>query len=102
MTRKIKLATIERKVRLLNDLTGNPVKPWYELRRGQYVAQVGCYHLKRVGGGMVLKRIIDDQGKAEGVFSLMETPRPKETLWLMIEAYMNGYEAGKAAGVSDD
>ena len=78
------------KIDLLNELTGNPLKP-YGLVDGKHRAQIGNYYLSMQCGGYALFRIANESGGIKDIFS--RGHGTKRELYEMICAYISGIES---------
>jgi hypothetical protein len=85
---------LQGKIDLLNELTGNPLKP-YVLVDGKPSAQIGNYHLSMQCGGYALFRIANESGGINDIFS--RGHGTKRELYEMICAYISGIESTQGA-----
>jgi len=82
------------KIELLNELTGNPLKPW-DLIEGRNVASIGNYYLSMQNGGYALFRIANESGGIKDIFS--RGHGTKRELYDRVCAYISGIESTQGA-----
>jgi len=87
--KQITQTMLQVKIELLNELTGNPLKPW-DLIEGRNVASIGNYYLSMQNGGYALYRIVNEGGGINDIFS--RGHGTKRELYEMICAYISGIE----------
>jgi len=91
MTYRITEKMLQRKVDLLNEMTGNPAGSWEKAGK----ANIGNYHLSFAYGGVALNQMTNTGGGVTDIFSVGHMP--KRELFYRICAYCDGIETGKAA-----
>ena len=77
---------LERKIELLNHITGNPENP-YTFNNHHVISNAGCYHLSGAYGGWELNQMC----KSGGTRDVLNTGHiPKKELYNLICAFMEG------------
>ena len=94
---RVTLKDLERKIDLLNEITGNELKPYgdgYVLEDGIRRLKVnkGNYHLAGAYGGHELQQMCEGGGTRDVLNSGYTT---KKDLYYLICAYIDGMEEGK-------
>ena len=86
---RITKATLEARIRHLNERTGNPVEP-YKLNEDtdRYEAQIGCFYVGKAYGGYRLEQIVNSGGACRDV-SLRGTRRE---VFTFIGAMLTGFQ----------
>ena len=92
MSNRITQKNLEGFAQTLNEVTGNPTKPYVTGEDGKLVAQIGCYHISYAYGGASLHRMAGEHGGVSDVFGAGHMP--KRELWDRMHAFLRGYEAG--------
>ena len=86
---RISLKQLENKVKYLNELTRNPLKP-YTFKKG---SNVGCYYIQGAYGGYQLQQIVNNGG---GCRTLLNTGyTTKKELYNNISSFLLGIELAK-------
>ena len=87
--KRITVKHLEQLCEYLNELTGNPVKPWNEKGR----ANIGNYHLSYAYGGVCLHQNVNESG---GVTTpIIHGHVAKRELFDLMHAYIKGIELHK-------
>ena len=89
---KISRSDLEAVVRRLNTVTGNSIDPYTKDETGQFIANIGNYHLSGAYGGVALHRMATDGGGVSDVFGCGHVT--KRDLYDRLHAYLNGIERG--------
>jgi hypothetical protein len=87
---RITQSQLQGKIDLLNELTGNPLKP-YGLVDGKHRAQIGNYYLSMQNSGYALYRMVNEGGGISDIFS--RGHGTKRELYERICAYISGIES---------
>lgn len=95
MTR-ITRSNLEAIANRLNIMTGNRIEPYTKSEAGQFIANIGNYHLSGAYGGVALHRMITDGGGVSDVFGCGHVT--KRDLYNRLHAYLNGIERGIQLG----
>lgn len=64
MTERINQQMLDRKIELLNKITGSPAKPYRQEADGRYYANPGNFHIDSAYGGYALHRMSNESGGA--------------------------------------
>jgi hypothetical protein len=91
MTR-ISRSNLEAVVKRLNIMTGNSIDPYTKDKNGNFIANIGNYHLSGAYGGVSLHRMSTDGGGVSDVFRCGHVT--KRDLYDRLHAYLNGIERG--------
>ena len=86
--RRITQKDLEMLVARINELTGNPEKPW----NGNCVANIGNYHLSYAYGGVKLHQMVSDGGGVRDVLSTGYTT--KRDLFNHLHTFLSGLNLG--------
>ncbi len=78
---------LESKIRILNEVTNNPVEPYSELLK----SNVGHYHLYQAYGCFYLNQIVNEHGAENDIFYAVT----KRELYKQISAMIDGIRIGK-------
>ena len=79
---------LESRVNHLNKLTNSPETSYTKSESGQYVANIGNYHLSFAYGGVALERMECAGGSVSSTFNCGHVP--KRELMQRIDAYIAG------------
>jgi hypothetical protein len=92
--KQITQTMLQGKIDFLNELTGNPLKP-YAMVEGTHRSQIGNYHLSMQYGGYALYRTVNQGGGINDIFS--RGHGTKRELYERICAYISGIESTQGA-----
>ena len=84
---------LQYKIDYLNEITGNPLKPWEKDSDGKMRANIGNYHRSGAYGGVALHQMMNDGGGVNDPFR--SGHMPKRELYNRICAMIAGIEYNK-------
>jgi len=86
---RITIDQLNRQIKYLNELTGNPLKP-YTFKKG---ANIGCFYIDKAYGGYQLQQIVNKGG---GCRTLLNTGyTSKKELYNNLNSFLLGIELAK-------
>jgi len=98
MTTRVTIKQLERKIALLNEITGNPDKPWRkEVNENGVIhrANIGNYHLSGAYGGYKVERMEAMNGSTSDILNTGFTT--KRELLNAISYFIEGIRLDKRA-----
>ena len=81
---------LEGLVKRINEITGNPVKPYEMDENGKYQPQSNCYHLSGAYGGYALHQMCKT---GSGVHDIFGGHMPKRELYYNMQAFIKGLKS---------
>tara|TARA_Y100000310_G_scaffold82378_1_gene78989 strand:+ start:79 stop:552 length:474 start_codon:yes stop_codon:yes gene_type:complete len=93
---RITIKQIERKINYLNEITGNPLKPYsWNKKEEKLTSNAGCYYWSGSYGGYKLEQICKGGGSSDPIYTGFV---PKRELYNKICAFVRGIEEGLEQG----
>jgi len=95
MTNRVTEKQLEYKVKLINEITNSPLKPYTKNDEGKYKSNIGNYHLSHAYGGVQLHKMCNDGG---GISTPLNTGyTTKKELYVALNSFLIGLEIKKVA-----
>ena len=100
MKERITRSTLQELVDSINRMMGTPTEPWVKDSQGNYLAQIGNYHLAGAYGGHALHQMAN---RAGGVRDVLGTGYiPVRELHRLVKAWLGGAYAARRAFTAEE